>query len=144
AGRSAPGWRRSTRSQPHSVTSRSASTWPYSPTRDSPGCRPARASATSALRRWPVDPSAASATATSSVSWSTVTGWKAASASAPTRDAGAPILAARAPRADLAPGPDLPADTRLWAVLQQVGGGTWGGCVYDVDAIIAALRGQGV
>ena len=28
---------------------------------------------------------------------------------------------------------------RLWAALQQVGGGTWGGCVYDVDAIIAAL-----
>src|SRR5262245_31303318 len=57
---------------------------------------------------------------------------------------GARILAARAPGADLAPDPDLPADTRLWAALQQVGGGTWGGCVYDVDAIIAALRGQGV
>ena len=42
---------------------------------------------------------------------------------------------ARPPRPDLAPDPDLPADTRLWAALQQVGGGTWGGCVYDVDAI---------
>ena len=31
--------------------------------------------------------------------------------------------------ADLAPDPDLPDDTRLWAALQQVGGGTWGGCV---------------
>ena len=57
-----------------------------------------------------------------------------------TPEEGARILAARAPAADLAPDPDLPADTRLWAALQQVGGGTWGGCVYDVDAIIAALR----
>ena len=23
--------------------------------------------------------------------------------------------------------------------LQRIGGGTWGGCVYDVDAIVAAL-----
>ena len=51
---------------------------------------------------------------------------------------GARVLAARAPRADLAPDPDLPDDTRLWAALQQVGGGTWGGCVYDVDAIISS------
>ena len=35
--------------------------------------------------------------------------------------------------------PDLPDDTRLWAALQAVGGGTWGGCVYDTDAIVAAL-----
>jgi putative YjhG/YagF family dehydratase len=54
-------------------------------------------------------------------------------------DEGARVLAGRAPRGDLAPDPDLPADTRLWAALQAVGGGTWGGCVYDVDAIIAAL-----
>jgi putative YjhG/YagF family dehydratase len=53
---------------------------------------------------------------------------------------GARILASRSPRPDLAPDPDLPDDTRLWAALQQVGGGTWGGCVYDVDAIVAALR----
>ncbi len=52
---------------------------------------------------------------------------------------GARILSARPPRPDLGPDPDLPADTRLWAALQQVGGGTWGGCVYDVDAIVAAL-----
>jgi xylonate dehydratase len=52
---------------------------------------------------------------------------------------GARVLAARAPRPDLAPDPDLPDDTRLWAALQHVGGGTWGGCVYDVDAIVAAL-----
>jgi putative YjhG/YagF family dehydratase len=52
---------------------------------------------------------------------------------------GTRLLAARRPRADLSPDPDLPADTRLWAALQQVGGGTWGGCVYDVDAIVDAL-----
>ncbi|HUF92064.1 MAG TPA: YjhG/YagF family D-xylonate dehydratase, partial [Candidatus Limnocylindria bacterium] len=57
-----------------------------------------------------------------------------------TADEGARVLAARRPRPDLAPDPDLPDDTRLWAILQQVGGGTWGGCVYDVDAIAAALR----
>ena len=52
---------------------------------------------------------------------------------------GARVLAARTPRPDLAPDPDLPDDTRLWALLQQTGGGTWGGCVYDVDAVAAAL-----
>jgi xylonate dehydratase len=48
-------------------------------------------------------------------------------------------LARRPMRADLASHPDLPADTRLWAALQQAGGGTWGGCVYDPEAILAAL-----
>ncbi len=52
---------------------------------------------------------------------------------------GARLLASRAPRPDLAPDPDLPADTRLWAVLQAAGGGTWGGCVYDPDAITELL-----
>jgi dihydroxyacid dehydratase/phosphogluconate dehydratase len=56
-------------------------------------------------------------------------------------DEGARVLAARPPRPDLAPDPDLPDDTRLWAALQQVSGGTWGGCVYDVDAIARALGG---
>jgi hypothetical protein len=53
---------------------------------------------------------------------------------------GACVLAARSPRPDLAPDPDFPDDTRLWAALQRLGGGTWGGCVYDVDTIIAALE----
>jgi putative YjhG/YagF family dehydratase len=53
---------------------------------------------------------------------------------------GAEVLAGRAPHPDLAPDPDLPDDTRLWAALQAVGGGTWGGCVYDPDAIIARLN----
>lgn len=48
-------------------------------------------------------------------------------------------LATRAPRGDLAAHPALPDDTRLWAALQQAGGGVWGGCVYDADAIMAAL-----
>jgi putative YjhG/YagF family dehydratase len=54
---------------------------------------------------------------------------------------GARVLAARSPRPDLAPDPELPDDTRLWAALQRVGGGTWGGCVYDVDTIVATLGG---
>ena len=49
------------------------------------------------------------------------------------------MLARRLPRPDLAPDPNLPADTRLWAALQSVSGGTWGGCVYDVDAIVSKL-----
>ena len=50
------------------------------------------------------------------------------------------LLARRHPRSDLAPEELLPDDTRLWAALQNVGGGTWGGCVYDVDAIIETLE----
>ena len=53
---------------------------------------------------------------------------------------GTQVLAKRSPRPDLAPDDLLPDDTRLWAALQSVGGGTWGGCVYDVDAIIETLE----
>ena len=49
------------------------------------------------------------------------------------------LLKQRRPRADLAPDPALPTDTRLWAVLQAASGGTWGGCVYDADAITQLL-----
>ena len=49
------------------------------------------------------------------------------------------MLAERPPRDDLRPDPALPDDTRLWAALQGASGGTWGGCVYDVESIIAAL-----
>jgi hypothetical protein len=52
---------------------------------------------------------------------------------------GAEILSRRAPHARLGPNPALPDDTRLWAALQQVGGGTWGGCVFDVEEIIRAV-----
>ncbi|HEX5244722.1 MAG TPA: dihydroxy-acid dehydratase, partial [Tepidisphaeraceae bacterium] len=53
---------------------------------------------------------------------------------------GSRTLEHRAPRADLEPDPDLPDDTRLWAALQNASGGTWGGCVFDAEAIEAALR----
>jgi putative YjhG/YagF family dehydratase len=49
------------------------------------------------------------------------------------------VLSARPLRPDLAPDPALPPETRLWAALQHVSGGTWGGCVYDTDAILKAL-----
>ncbi len=52
---------------------------------------------------------------------------------------GEKVLADREPHPALAPNPLLPADTRLWAALQAVGGGTWGGCVYDVEAITRRL-----
>src|SRR5207248_5412579 len=55
-------------------------------------------------------------------------------------EVGAAELAARPARTDLKPDADLPAETRLWAALQGVGGGTWGGCVYDVERIIASIR----
>jgi putative YjhG/YagF family dehydratase len=52
------------------------------------------------------------------------------------------LLERRDPHTQLSSDPELPDDTRLWAALQNVGGGTWGGCVYDTDAIIAALKGR--
>ncbi len=54
-------------------------------------------------------------------------------------DEGTRILQQRAPHASLHPDAALPDDTRLWAALQRLGGGTWGGCVYDVERIIAAV-----
>jgi xylonate dehydratase len=52
---------------------------------------------------------------------------------------GADELARRPPRPDLAPDPALPQDTRIWAALQDASGGTWGGCVFDADAIVRTL-----
>jgi putative YjhG/YagF family dehydratase len=61
-------------------------------------------------------------------------------AEGPLDEAGAAALLARRPRhPDLAPRPDLPADTKLWAALQEASGGIWAGCVYDPDRIVAAL-----
>ncbi|HTA29612.1 MAG TPA: hypothetical protein VK731_03975, partial [Candidatus Cybelea sp.] len=57
-----------------------------------------------------------------------------------TPEAGDRVLAGRTPRPDLAPNAALPEDTRLWAALQSAGGGTWAGCVYDADRIIATLE----
>jgi putative YjhG/YagF family dehydratase len=53
---------------------------------------------------------------------------------------GARVLAGREPYPGLAPDPGLPADTRLWAALQNAGGGTWAGCVYDVECIVEQLE----
>jgi putative YjhG/YagF family dehydratase len=54
----------------------------------------------------------------------------------------AAVLAGRSTHAGLAPHAQLPDDTRLWAALQRASGGTWAGCVYDVDKIISALEGR--
>lgn len=56
-----------------------------------------------------------------------------------TPEEGARRLSLRPPRTDLAPHPDLPDDTRLWAALVQASGGVWAGCIYDADAVIAQL-----
>jgi putative YjhG/YagF family dehydratase len=50
------------------------------------------------------------------------------------------LLASRASRPDLHRDANLPDDTRLWAALQNASGGTWGGCIYDADAISSLLR----
>ncbi len=52
---------------------------------------------------------------------------------------GEQVLAGRSLRTDLSPHPSLPAETRLWAAMQACCGGTWTGCVYDVDAIVEAI-----
>ncbi|HEX4118983.1 MAG TPA: YjhG/YagF family D-xylonate dehydratase [Verrucomicrobiae bacterium] len=57
-----------------------------------------------------------------------------------TPEEGAKVLASRIRNPALAPDPRLPDDTRLWAVLQSVSGGTWAGCVFDVERITARLQ----
>jgi xylonate dehydratase len=42
---------------------------------------------------------------------------------------------ARPRHPSLRPDPRVPADTRLWAALQNASGGSWGGCVFDVERI---------
>ena len=49
------------------------------------------------------------------------------------------LLASRTMAPSLGPDPQLPADTRLWAALQDVSGGTWGGAVYDVEKILEVI-----
>lgn len=51
------------------------------------------------------------------------------------------LLRERTAHPRLAPHESLPDDTRLWAALQRVSGGTWAGCVYDVDRIVNAREG---
>ncbi|HXD08438.1 MAG TPA: hypothetical protein VN653_00145 [Anaerolineales bacterium] len=50
-------------------------------------------------------------------------------------------MTSRQSHPDLKPNPELPDDTRLWAMLQNISGGIWGGCVYDVEKIIEKLGG---
>jgi xylonate dehydratase len=49
------------------------------------------------------------------------------------------LLRSRPRHPGLTPHERLPDDTRLWAALQRASGGTWAGCVYDVDRIVALL-----
>ncbi|WP_145537672.1 YjhG/YagF family D-xylonate dehydratase [Yersinia alsatica] len=51
----------------------------------------------------------------------------------------AAVLEKRSLHPDLKPHADLPDDTRLWAALQSVSGGTWTGSIYDVDKIIEVI-----
>ena len=50
------------------------------------------------------------------------------------------LLAQRPLRPDLVPYADLPDDTRLWAALQEISGGTWAGCVFDTGQILRTLE----
>jgi dihydroxyacid dehydratase/phosphogluconate dehydratase len=51
-------------------------------------------------------------------------------------------LRRREPLPDLRPDPQLPEETKLWAALQAVSGGVWGGCVYDTAAVTAKLAAE--
>ncbi|CAM3655337.1 YjhG/YagF family D-xylonate dehydratase [Marinicrinis lubricantis] len=57
-----------------------------------------------------------------------------------TPDEGHQELLRRTLHSDLMEDPDLPDDTRLWAALQAISGGTWKGCIYDTEAIIRTLK----
>jgi putative YjhG/YagF family dehydratase len=52
---------------------------------------------------------------------------------------GTRLLEQRGPRPDLAADTALPDDTRIWAALQDVSGGAWGGAVYDADTILRVI-----
>jgi len=52
----------------------------------------------------------------------------------------AELLEGRSPHPGLAPHPNLPDDTRLWAALQNASGGVWRGAIYDVDRIIEIIN----
>jgi xylonate dehydratase len=56
-----------------------------------------------------------------------------------TPEAADDLLRIRELHPDLSAHEALPDDTRLWAALVRAGGGTWGGCVYDVDRIVEKL-----
>jgi xylonate dehydratase len=58
-----------------------------------------------------------------------------------TGEEAATVLAERPLNPAVSPDPGLPADTAVWARLQSVSGGLWGGCVYDPADIMKALAG---
>ena len=60
-----------------------------------------------------------------------------------TAEAAAAVLEERQTNPAVRPDEALPADTALWASLQSASGGLWGGCVYDVECISAALATGG-
>jgi dihydroxyacid dehydratase/phosphogluconate dehydratase len=53
---------------------------------------------------------------------------------------GTRILESREMRSDLARDRAMPDDSRIWAALQDVSGGTWGGAVYDVESILKVIE----
>ena len=56
-----------------------------------------------------------------------------------TPEEAARLLAERPSRPELRAHAALPDDTRLWAALQRASGGTWAGCVYDVERILEVI-----
>ena len=50
------------------------------------------------------------------------------------------VLSKRPQNPNLESDPRLHNDTKLWAAVQNVSGGTWGGCVFDTEKIIQALQ----
>jgi dihydroxyacid dehydratase/phosphogluconate dehydratase len=57
-----------------------------------------------------------------------------------TVDSGTSMLMSRPMRPDLRADKNLPDDSRLWAALQDIGGGAWGGSVYDVERILKVIE----
>jgi putative YjhG/YagF family dehydratase len=57
-----------------------------------------------------------------------------------TVESGTSLLMSRPMRSDLRADANLPDDSRLWAALQDIGGGAWGGSVYDVDKILKVIE----
>lgn len=55
-------------------------------------------------------------------------------------ETGNSLLANRTARNDLQAQKGLPDDTRLWALLQDISGGTWAGCCFDIEKIISAMK----
>jgi putative YjhG/YagF family dehydratase len=59
-----------------------------------------------------------------------------------TPEQAARALAERPAHPELAADENLPPETRLWAALQAVSGGPWGGCVFDVDRIVEIISAR--